>query len=63
VVTNEAYTVVIPAYNAATTIAAAVHSVLIQSVPPAAVIVVDDGSTDDTGTIAAGLDGPVRVIR
>ena len=62
-VTNEAYTVVIPAYNAATTIAAAVHSVLIQSVPPAAVIVVDDGSTDDTGTIAAGRDGPVRVIR
>lgn len=61
--TAERYTVVIPAYNAAATIAAAVRSVLAQSVPPAAVIVVDDGSSDETGAIAGRLDGRVRVIR
>ncbi|HEY0918625.1 glycosyltransferase family 2 protein [Devosia sp.] len=60
---SERYTAVIPAYNAAATIAVAVRSVLAQSVPPATVIIVDDGSTDETGAIAARLDGPVRVIR
>lgn len=47
------YTVVIPAWNAQDTIGDALTSVLSQTVPPARVIVVDDGSTD--GTVAAAL--------
>jgi teichuronic acid biosynthesis glycosyltransferase TuaG len=44
--------VVIPAYNAATTIRRALLSVAAQSLKPTQVIVVDDGSTDDTETVA-----------
>lgn len=57
------YTVVIPAFNAADTVGDAVRSVLQQTVPPDLVLVVDDGSSDDTGTLAAALDRRVTVIR
>jgi glycosyltransferase involved in cell wall biosynthesis len=57
------YTVVIPAYNAADTIADAIHSILDQTVLPAAIVVVDDGSTDQTGALAAGTSPLVHVIR
>ena len=42
------YSVVIPAYNATRTLSASLESVMQQSLPALEVIVVDDGSTDDT---------------
>jgi GT2 family glycosyltransferase len=58
-----AVSVVIPAYNAASWIAEAIESALDQSVPPREVIVVDDGSTDDTGRVADRFLPRVRVLR
>lgn len=58
--------VVIPARNAAPTIGAAIRSVLDQSAPDLRVIVVDDGSSDDTPRIVAALaatDARVTLIR
>lgn len=56
------YSVVIPAYNAARTLAETLASVLAQTLPPAEVIVVDDGSTDGTAAIAAAFGAPVCLI-
>lgn len=57
------YSVVIPAYNAARTLAETLASVLAQTSPPAEVIVIDDGSTDGTAALAAACGAPVRLIR
>ena len=56
--------VIIPAYNAQSTLAAAIQSALNQTVPPREVIVVDDGSADGTAAVAEGFaDAPgPRVI-
>jgi glycosyltransferase involved in cell wall biosynthesis len=55
--------VVVPAYNAARTLRAAVESILLQTVGDLEVIVVDDGSEDDTAEVARAIDDPrVRVI-
>lgn len=56
------YTVVIPAFNAAKTLAETIDSALAQSIRPAKVIVVDDGSTDDTRAVAEGHPGGVLVL-
>lgn len=53
--------VVIPAYNAATFLGEAIESVFAQDGPAREVIVVDDGSTDATGAVAASF-AEVRVI-
>ena len=46
-------TVVIPTFNRADSVLCAVQSVLDQRGPALSVIVVDDGSTDDTAAVAA----------
>jgi len=56
------FSVIIPAYNSATSLARAVESVLTQSWPAHEIIVIDDGSTDDTLHVARGFGDPVRLI-
>lgn len=53
--------VIVPAYNAGRYLHSAIGSVLAQTCQAGEIIVVDDGSTDDTARIAAGF-AAVRVI-
>jgi len=54
--------VVIPCYNAAHFIRETIESALAQTFPPLEVLVIDDGSTDDSAVIAGSIDPRVRVI-
>jgi len=56
--------VVIPTYNRSSTIVASIESVRDQSFKDIEIIVVDDGSTDNTESVISGLDIPeLRYIR
>ena len=55
--------VVIPCYNGAKFLPETLRSVLAQTRPAAEVVVVDDGSTDDSAAVAEGFGPPVRVVR
>ena len=57
-----AYSVVMPAFNATATIGEAIASIIGQTVLPAEIIVVDDGSTDATAALAVQAHPLVRVI-
>lgn len=55
--------VIIPAFNASATIVAAIESALGQTLSDLEVIVIDDGSVDDTGALLASIhDSRVRLL-
>lgn len=56
-------TCVIPVYNGERFVADAIHSVMSQTMPPSEIIVVDDGSTDNTGAVVQAFGDPVRYLR
>jgi glycosyltransferase involved in cell wall biosynthesis len=59
-----AVSVIVPTYNQALYITEALQSVLDQTFPDFELIVVDDGSTDETPEILAGYHDPrIRVVR
>jgi glycosyltransferase involved in cell wall biosynthesis len=54
--------VVIPTYNCAPLVREAIASALAQTVPPFEVLVIDDGSTDDTRAVISQFGSPVRYV-
>jgi hypothetical protein len=61
-VNTPAFSVIIPAYNAAATLSRAIESVLAQRYAAHEIIVVDDGSTDETATTVASYGGRLRYV-
>lgn len=58
-----AVSIILPTYNRADTIGRAMESVLRQSYSDWELVVVDDGSTDDTAALVANRDPRIRLIR
>jgi glycosyltransferase involved in cell wall biosynthesis len=56
-------TVIVPTYNRGALIGQALDSLLGQTLPPREVIVVVDGSTDDTMAVLGGYGERIRVVR
>lgn len=54
--------VIIPVHNNAQELPEAIESALSQTLKPFEIVVVDDGSTDESARVAKGFGGPVRVI-
>ena len=60
---NPQISVIIPCHNAAKFIAATIESVLEQTLPVAEVLVIDDGSTDNTTAVLAEYENHIRLLR
>ena len=56
-------TAVVPTYNRARWLPEVVASLRAQTRPPDEILVIDDGSTDDTAEVCAALPAPVRYLR
>lgn len=54
--------IVVPVYNGAGTIAGTIEHLLRQSLQPLEIIVVDDGSTDETAAILKGFGNKISVL-
>lgn len=62
--TKPQFSVIIPLYNKAAEVEATVRSVLAQSLEPLEIVVVDDGSTDESAAVVERIASPlVRLIR
>jgi glycosyltransferase involved in cell wall biosynthesis len=57
------FSVIIPAYNSAATLARAIDSVRVQTYPAHEIIVIDDGSTDTTAAVARGYGEAVYLLQ
>nr|MDQ3724416.1 glycosyltransferase [Actinomycetota bacterium] len=57
------FSIVIPTYQAAHTVARSVESALAQTYPAHEVIVVDDGSTDRPEEALRPFEGRIRIVR
>jgi glycosyltransferase involved in cell wall biosynthesis len=55
--------IITPCYNGGGFLRRTLESALAQTRPPLEIIVVDDGSMDDSASVAEALGAPVRVIR
>jgi glycosyltransferase involved in cell wall biosynthesis len=55
--------VIVPTYNRAQYIAEAIAAINAQTYPVLEIIIVDDGSTDGTGTRVGALTGPIKYVR
>jgi len=62
-VTTPSIAVIVPAYNAAATIGRTLEALRAQSIEDWEAIVVDDGSVDDTASVAGGVDDDrIRIV-
>ena len=60
---RDSVSVVIPCYNGAPFLRETIESALAQTSPPLEILVIDDGSTDESAAIAESFGPPVRVVR
>ncbi|MCB0189909.1 MAG: glycosyltransferase family 2 protein, partial [Caldilineaceae bacterium] len=59
---NNLLSVIIPVYNGAQYLAESINSVLQQTKTPDSILVVDDGSTDDTAAVVAAFGSAVHYL-